>query len=454
MKLSIHPNREAAGSAMVMSLILTIIAVTVLGSYLLMVRVHSFSVSSSGRWNSALVVAESGIEEALTHLNEATLNNLSKDGWTLQAGGQFAKIRTFGESYYEVTITASNPPVITSTGYVPAPLNTGGYVLGFLASIGIESPSTAVRYIPRTIRVTTANDGLFTKAMVAKQQINLNGNNIRTDSFDSTDWQYSTLGQYDPAKTKDGGDVATNSGLVNSLNVGNADIRGRVATGPGGSVSIGPNGVVGSKAWHESGQSGIQAGWSSDDMNVSFPDVAVPFTSGFSPQAGVSILGTNYTYYASSGNYVMPNLSLSAQNRMLIQGHVSLYVTNNVSVSGQASIIIAPGGSLKLYVGGPTASIAGNGIANLSGQASAFAYFGLPGNTSLSFSGNAAFTGVVYAPNAAFSLNGGGNNTIDFIGASVTQAVTMNGHFNFHYDEALQKSEWGRGFVVTSWNEL
>src|SRR2546422_6550719 len=38
---------------------------------------------------------------------------------------------------------------------------------------------------------------------------------------------YSTNGRYDPAKAKDEGDVATNSGLVNTINVGNADIKGR-----------------------------------------------------------------------------------------------------------------------------------------------------------------------------------------------------------------------------------
>ena len=32
--------------------------------------------------------------------------------------------------------------------------------------------------------------------------------------------------------------------------------------------------------------------------------------------------------------------------------------------------------------------------------------------------------------------------------------MTLNGHFNFHYDEALQQNGPSRGFVVTSWNEM
>jgi hypothetical protein len=121
-------------------------------------------------------------------------------------------------------------------------------------------------------------------------------------------------------------------------------------------------------------------------------------------------------------------------------------------MAGQSLITLAPGASLKLYVGG-SGAIGGNGIVN-PGSALDFIYYGLPSNTSLSFSGNAAFTGVIYAPNAAFTMNGGGSSTYDFVGASITKTVTMNGHFNFHYDEALSKYGPSRGFVVTSWNEM
>jgi len=68
--------------------------------------------------------------------------------------------------------------------------------------------------------------------------------------------------------------------------------------------------------------------------------------------------------------------------------------------------------------------------------------------------GNAAFTGVIYAPSANLKLGGGGNNHYDLVGSTVTQTVTMNGHMNFHYDEALK--DWGPdlGYVVSAWNEL
>ena len=42
----------------------------------------------------------------------------------------------------------------------------------------------------------------------------------------------------------------------------------------------------------------------------------------------------------------------------------------------------------------------------------------------------------------------------DFVGSSVTRSVTLNGHYNFHYDEQLEKSGPLRVLVVTSWNEI
>jgi len=37
--------------------------------------------------------------------------------------------------------------------------------------------------------------------------------------------------------------------------------------------------------------------------------------------------------------------------------------------------------------------------------------------------------------------------------SSLSDTVTMNGHFNFHYDEALKNRPNGR-YLVSSWNEI
>ena len=134
-------------------------------------------------------------------------------------------------------------------------------------------------------------NALFARGMVAEDDINLNGNNVSTDSYHSKKPDRSTNGQYDPAKKGDKGDIATNSGLINSLNVGNANVMGKVSTGSGGGVAIGSNGVVGDLAWHNGGRSGMQPGAFTDDMNAVFDPVEVPFTSGYSIPGGATING-------------------------------------------------------------------------------------------------------------------------------------------------------------------
>jgi hypothetical protein len=405
-----------------------------LTSYLTLTSSQSRSTMRSQYWNMAIPVAEAGIEEALTQLYHSEGTNFTDNGWT-HVGGGYRKTRTMGQNSYTTEISADLNPVITSVG-------------------SVLNPASGT-YLQRAVRVETRRDSMFMMGMVAKGQIDLLGNNIQTDSFDSGDPAHSTGGRYDVAKRKDNGHVATNSGLTNSLSVGNADIYGRVATGPGGSVSVGPNGGVGNLAWHGAGNHGIQPGYATDDMNVTFPDVQPPFSGGaFTPNSG-SIGGTNYTYVLSGGNYQMSSLSMSGQQKMAVTGDSVLYVTGNASMSGQAQIIIGPTANLKLYVGGATASLGGNGIVNNSyGNSTNFFYYGLPSNTSLSFSGNAAFTGVIYAPGADFTLGGGGSTPYDFVGASVTKTVRMNGHFKFHYDEALGRIGPYRGYIVTGWNEV
>jgi hypothetical protein len=401
------------GSALLITLLSSVIIGLSLAAYLEIVRNQNISTLRSLQWNLAIPVAEAGIEEALTHLYHNPTNRLN-DGWVLQSGVHM-KERTMGESKYVTTISDTSQPVIISKGYVRVPLGTE-----------FIDP-------PRTIRVTTTNDALFAKGMVAKGQIDLSGNRVRTDSFDSTDPDHSTDGHYDPTKAKDNGDVATNSSVVDSLNVWNAEIFGKASTGPGGTVSVGPNGSIGSSAWHEAGKKGIEPGYATDDMNVYFPDVKPPFSGGgFIPLSG-TYGGTNYNYLITSGNWTMSSLNLSGQDKMLVLGNAVVYVTGDVSVSGQAYVHVATNSSLQLFVAGANTAIGGNGILNTPGNATNFFYYGLPTNTKLTMSGNASFTGAIYAPQATFSLGGGGSASYDFVGASVTKTVKMNGHYNFHF---------------------
>jgi hypothetical protein len=52
------------------------------------------------------------------------------------------------------------------------------------------------------------------------------------------------------------------------------------------------------------------------------------------------------------------------------------------------------------------------------------------------------------------TLNGSGAIEDDFIGAAVVKSADLNGHFKFHYDEALRVKGPPRGYIVTAWNEM
>jgi hypothetical protein len=244
--------------------------------------------------------------------------------------------------------------------------------------------------------------------------------------------------------------VATNSGLVNSLNVGNANIFGRVATGPGGSIAIGPNGAVGDKVWHQTNRKGIMPGYASDDMNVDFKPVQVPFTSGYSTPSGGTVNGVPYNYVLGSGKYQLSNFG----GNVLVTGDAVLHVTQNISFGGNNSLEIAPGANLQVYMSGESAEFAGNATWNKDGSALNLQYWGLPTNTKVAVSGNGAFTGTVYAPQAELTLNGGGKDNYDFVGASISKTAKLNGKVQFHYDEALARVGPDRGYIVNSWNEL
>ena len=116
-------------------------------------------------------------------------------------------------------------------------------------------------------------DPLYSKTrLAATQNINLQGNRISTDSFDSSDPLYSTGGRYDPAKSKDNSDVVISGSGIIAAN--NAKIRGRLRTGPGGVAILHAYGAVGDAAWVQ-GSVGIEPGWLANNLNAVWPDVAL-----------------------------------------------------------------------------------------------------------------------------------------------------------------------------------
>ena len=276
-----RPSRRV-GSVLLVTLLISMVIGITLAAFMDLSGAQHRSVIRSGVWNSCIPVAESGLEEALTHvfLNST---NLATQGWTQSNSGLTMSngIALTGTVYYKsrqlnggsflVAIQSGTTPTITVQGNMPKPLST-------------------TDMISRTIEVRTVGGALFARGMVARGNIDWNGN-ILSDSFDSQDPAFSTNGLYVAARRKDNGSVGSVNG---NITMGGGTIYGSASTGPTGSITPGSGGKVGDTNFIAGRSTGIQAGHSANDLNVSFPDAKVPFTSDPVPELPGGII-TNST---------------------------------------------------------------------------------------------------------------------------------------------------------------
>jgi hypothetical protein len=460
MKIQLNSNGRRLGGALILAAIVVVVIGAVLASYLLVSQNEYFMVNRSQVWSKSMTLTEAGVEDALAFMNKyegdftmvtnwSSDTSAAEDHWT-KSGSIFTmhRVITADGDYYDVTIDNSNPssPTVTSAGQ--SALSVAAARSPFmLAAAGLSGSSSSVS---RKIQVKTVYSALFPGAITTVTNIDLNGNNVRVDSFDSTltnasIWNASLgFGTYDVSIARANGNVATDSSLIGAISIGQANIYGHVDTGPGGTSTVGKNGYAGPLPQVGSG---IQKGYSSDDMNMVFPQVTLPAGAGSWQGVPWPRVITNSGSYYMLGIY--DNLTINAP-------YVTLYVNGSISLSSWEAITIGTNTSrVSIYVAGPSFSTTGNAtINNLTKNANVLGIYGLPSLTSINFGGNAAFNGTIYAPQADFSFGGGGNNTYDFVGALVARSCTLNGHANFHYDESLKRNGPGIGYIPFSWTEI
>lgn len=166
-----------------------------------------------------------------------------------------------------------------------------------------------------------------------------------------------------------------------------------------------------------------------------------------------NISTTYYDYLLGDGNYMNNLVSLSGSRQIYVAGNATWYITGNFKLGGSSSLIIAPGASLNLYVGG-SADFRGNGVVNPNDSSLSFQLWGMPTCTSVTLAGNGQLTGTMYAPSATLYGRGGGSDVLDHSGAAVMNAVNFNGHYNFHYDELLGDQDDEVKYYLGSWEEM
>jgi len=283
---------------------------------------------------------------------------------------------------------------------------------GITRTITISNPPAGPSYY----RAARDPLPLFGFALTAKGRITFS--NGRVDSFDGAN------GPYSPATATSNAVVVTDSTNSPAINLtGNAYIHGNAVTGPGGTVA----------------GSAAVSGTISHDANIQINDVAPPVFDTFSTTlSGGTVNGTNYTYIAGMGNYLVTHLSIASGQSMLVNGNAVIYCTstanNCVNVGGSGFIYIAPGASLTLYVAGPS-MISGDGVVNGNQRASDCYIYGLPSCTAMTLVGSANFTGVMDAPEANFTLSGGAI----WSGAGIVNSIDFSAGASMHYDENLAR---------------
>jgi hypothetical protein len=290
--------------------------------------------------------------------------------------------------------------------------------------------------------------------LIALGSIDLKGNNVSTDSYDSTDPNYSTNGLYIASRRRANGDVVTCNQITNSgLSIGNANIAGHVRTAPGGTIGFLLNASVGSLSWVGSNTSGIQPGYSNDDVNVVFHDVvlpSVPWTLAGGAGTGGSGTAPDGNFYDhvftsindtvfNPGNYtITDNGTIYVQTNVGVRLNITTtnsYGPNNIFVAGATT---NEAGRMIAYLNGPSSLDLNTNIRSQSGLPASLEFYGMPSLIGIHFINSGDWTGTIYAPEADLTLSGGGSSTQDIYGSSVTKTVNMNGHWNFHFDESLR----------------
>ena len=271
---------------------------------------------------------------------------------------------------------------------------------------------------------------LFNFAIRTKEGVRTGSLGITMDSYDSSDPRYSINGMYDPAKTKDGGDVVLGWGDEGIQDLGNSKIKGKLFTVSNTTVTVGPNAQIGSTEWHLAGNTGIEPGWWRDNLGPTYMPRPVdpPFTIGAAPPLGTGE-HRGYNYVMSTGDYVLNTLN----GDVLVVGNARLLVRSNCLAR---AIVISTNASLQIFLAGDASF---GGIANLNADATAFQVYGLASNYQIDFSNNSALCGLIYAPNAYCDMLGGGADMFDFLGAIIVRSLGVYGHYQFHFDESLKR---------------
>lgn len=406
------------GSVVIATLLFAIVLLSALTLYLRNATQEMLYAERTFALQQAMNLAESGAEEAVCSLH---LDDWS--AWTEVAGKRYHRTLSIGGSTDLVNV------------YLDKQKNND---IWLVSASEVDVSNGAVE---KQLFIRLKYRSMFANGLTAKNRVLFNGNQAYVDSYNSNN------GAYDWSRNRnDNGSIASNSVEVNSIILQNADVLGYVATG-GSQPKLGPQGSItgfGTASGVKVDSSRVATDFYSDFPDVDHPDYPSALTS---PSGFVMGSSGTKTYYE------MEELSISSSNTLYVMGDVSLAVEDWVDIKG--NLVILPYSKLTLYVKGDLTA-GGNGIVNYTGKPENMLIYGTAKegeSQEIKLHGNAAMSGVVYAPNAELSLRGGGSSG-SFFGAAVAKNITINGTYAYHYDEALKDFSPDAQYRMVEWREL
>lgn len=299
----------------------------------------------------------------------------------------------------------------------------------------------------RLVEVIARPVGAFGYPILADVGIEMNNHNIIIDSYDSRDPAKSTNGRYDPAKRQQNGDIATNGAV---LGAGNAHVYGDAYTN-GGTVLNGGN----------------ITGQIESDFYQHLAPITRPAT--ISDSGTPAFVTKSAVFTAKRGTparYQLSKIALAGGDVLHIQGDASgvdtfieIVVTDQISVSGLAKIVLDPGVYARIFFEGDV-SITGNGLMN-PGTALNLELYGIepkvePNGTkpdrSIKIAGNGNYIGTIYAPDHDLTFAGGGTDGAAY-GSFIGKTIRVTGGQTIHYDEALMGAGLITDYKIVSWFE-
>lgn len=397
-------------------------------------------------------VVISGVQTTITGVCTLTITNAgsgytSEPTITLSGGGgtgataraMLAATRTISFSGLDQNATATVK--VWSSGYDGS--GTVPLVVTKATITPIDGPP-----IEKWIKIILSKSGVLPKGLIAKNTISWNGHPLADSFISSTAPGVPPFTQYNTATARSNITVGSLSGPTVDLGAQGV-VNGNVTVGSGVTVT---NGTISGQTIGNAQYNFTMPTYPTNTGALGYYSLGVvgslPATlPRVTDVPEVAIDGTRTYYYFCSGTTIGATTITAGKNVVIVgSGGTSMVSGLQIGVSGTNV------GNAKIYMDGPI-SESGNDAINPSSWAGALTVYSTTTQT-CTFSGNAFFSGVLIAPDAPLTGNGGGSNQIDLCGSFVVKSVTSNGHMDFHYDEGLGQPSSSKAWSLALWKEL